>query len=92
VDVGVVFRVDVFEIWVKRHIAGAGQTGKSLVDLDEGITDMKVGVIVVSREPAGGRVGDFVGLGRKALTLDKAAEGFCIYILTVSDVGTGRFE
>ena len=77
-DVGVVFGVDVLELGMDGCIAGAGQAGKALVDLDEGITDMKVGVIVVSREPAGGRVGDFVGLGRKALTLDKAAEGFCI--------------
>ena len=77
-DVGVVFRVDVFEIWVKRRIAGAGQTGKSLVDLDERIADMEVGVVVISGEPAGGRVGYLVGLGREALTLYKSSEGFCI--------------
>ena len=77
-DVGIVFGVDVFELGMKGGVAGARQTGKSLVDLDEGITLMKVGVVVISRQPAGGGVGDLVGLGSEALPLDKAAEGFCI--------------
>ena len=42
VDVGVVFWVDVLELRVERGIAGAGQAGKSLVDLDEGITEWKL--------------------------------------------------
>ena len=77
-DVGVVFRVDVLELGMEGCIAGAGQTGKSLVDLDEGITFMEVGIVVISWQPAGGRVGDLIGLGSEALTLYKAAEGFCI--------------
>ena len=77
-DVWVVFWVYVFEFWMECGIACAGQTGKSLVDLDERIADMEVGVVVISWQPAGGRVGNFVGLGREALTLDKAAEGFCV--------------
>jgi hypothetical protein len=78
VDVGIVFGVDVFELGMKGGVAGARQTGKSLVDLDEEITFMEVGVVVVSWQPAGGRVGDLIGLGSEALTLYKAAEGFCI--------------
>jgi hypothetical protein len=78
VDVGVVFWVDVFEFGMDGFVAGAGQTGKSLVDLDEGITDMKVGVVVISREPAGSCVGYLVCLGREALPLYKSSEGFCI--------------
>ena len=77
-DVGVVFGVDVLELGMDGCIAGAGQAGKPLVDLDKRIADMEVGVVVISRELAGGCVGDFVGLGREALPLDKAAEGFCI--------------
>jgi L-asparaginase/Glu-tRNA(Gln) amidotransferase subunit D len=75
VDVWVVFRVYVFELGMEGLVAGAGQAGKSLVDLDEGITDMKVGVVVISREPAGSCVGYLVGLGREALTLYKSAKG-----------------
>jgi hypothetical protein len=78
VDVGIVFGVDVFEFGMECGIAGAGQARKSLVDLYIWIADVEVGVIVVAREPAGGCVGDLVGLRREALTLDKAAEGFCI--------------
>ena len=77
-DVGIVFRVDVFELGMEGRVAGAGQAGKSLVDLDEGIADMEVGVVVISREPAGCCVGDLVGLGREAFTLDESPEGFCI--------------
>src|ERR1017187_4098677 len=76
VDVWIVLWVDVFEFWMKRLIAGAGETGIAFVDLDEGITVMEVGVVIVSWEPAGGGVGDLVGLGSEGLVLDKAAEGF----------------
>jgi hypothetical protein len=78
VDVWVVFRVDVFDLWMEGLVAGAGQAGKSLVDLYIWITDMEVGVVVISREPAGCCVGDFVGLGREALTLYKSSEWLCI--------------
>jgi hypothetical protein len=36
VDVWVVLWVDVFEFWMKCRIAGAGQTGITIIDLDEG--------------------------------------------------------
>jgi hypothetical protein len=52
--------------------------GKSLVDLYIWITNMEVGVVVISWEPVGGCVGNLVGLGRKALTLYESSEGFCI--------------
>src|ERR1017187_7810316 len=78
VDVWIVFWVDVFEFWMERRIAGAGQTGITIIDLDEGITIMEVGVVVVSWKPTGGGVADLVGLGSECFVLDKAAEGFCI--------------
>jgi hypothetical protein len=78
VDVWIVFGIYVFQLGIQGLIAGAGQTSKSLVDLYIWITNVEVGVVVISREPAGGCVGDLVGLGREALTLYKAAEGFCI--------------
>src|ERR1039458_4973348 len=76
VDVWIVLWIYVFEFWMERRIAGAGQTGITIIDLDEGITVMEVGVVVISWQPAGGSVADFVGLGRECLVLDKAAEGF----------------
>jgi hypothetical protein len=55
-------------------IAGAGQAGESLVDLDERIADVEIGVVVISWQPAGSRVGDLVGLWFKALSLDEATK------------------
>ena len=77
-DVRVVFWVDVFEFGMDCLVSGAGQAGKSLVDLYIWIPDMEVGVVVISREPAGSCVGDLVCLGREALPLYKSSEGFCI--------------
>ena len=77
-DVGIVFRVYVFELGMECFVAGAGQAGKSLIDLYIGITDMEVGVVVISWEPAGSCAGYLVGLWREALTLYKTSEGFCI--------------
>lgn len=57
-------------------ISSARQSGESLVDLDVGIADAEVGEVVVTGQPAGHGVGDFVGLEREALALDKPAEGF----------------
>jgi hypothetical protein len=62
VDVRVVFRVYVLEFGMKGRVAGAGQAGVAFVDLGEGIAYVEVGVIVVSRQPAGGGVGNLVGL------------------------------
>ena len=47
-DVGVVFGIYVLELGMECLVAGAGQAGKSLVDLYIRITDMKVGVVVIS--------------------------------------------
>jgi hypothetical protein len=46
---------------MKCRIAGAGQTGITIIDLDEGITVMEVGVVVVSWKPAGCGVGRSFG-------------------------------
>src|ERR1017187_10309007 len=78
VDVWIVLWINVFKLRMERRIAGAGQPGIAFVDLDEGITIMEVGVVIVSRQPAGGGIGDFVGLGSECLVLYKAAEGFCV--------------
>src|ERR1019366_4957815 len=78
VDVWIVFWIDVFKLRMKRRIAGAGQTGITIIDLDEGITVVEVGVVIISWQPAGGGVGDLVGLGSERLVLDEAPEGFCV--------------
>jgi hypothetical protein len=78
VDVWIVFRAYVFEFWMKGRVAGAGQAGISFVDLDERIAAMEVDVVVVAGEPAGGVVGDLVGLGREGFVLNEPSEGFCI--------------
>ena len=61
-DVGIVFRIQAFEFRMEGFIAGAGQAGISFGDLDEGISFMEVGVVVISWEPAGCGVGYFIGL------------------------------
>jgi hypothetical protein len=48
VDVGIVFWIYVFEFRVEGFIAGAGESGISFGDLDEGISFMEVGVVVIS--------------------------------------------
>jgi hypothetical protein len=63
VDVGIVFWVHSFEFRMEGFVAGAGQAGIAFRDLDEGISCVEVGVVVISWEPAGGGVGYFVGLG-----------------------------
>ena len=50
-DVWVVLWIKVFEFWMECCIAGAGQTGIAIIDLDEGITVVEVGVVVVSWQP-----------------------------------------
>lgn len=83
-DVRVVFWVYVFEFWMESLVSGAGQAGKSLVDLYIWIAGMKVGVVVLSGKPAGGRVGYLVSLWREALTLYKSSEGFGIAVVFCS--------
>jgi len=63
VDVWIVFGVNVFEFWMECRVTCTGQAGIAFVDLDEGIAFMEVGVVVISWQPTGGRVGDLVGLG-----------------------------
>ena len=63
VDVGIVFGIDSFEFRMQGFIAGAGQAGIAFGDLDEGISFMEVGVVVISWQPAGCGVGDLIGLG-----------------------------
>src|ERR1035438_4791781 len=74
VDVWIVLWIYVLEFGMERRVAGAGQTGITIIDLDEGITVMEVGVVIVSWHPAGGGVADLVGLGSECLVLNKAAE------------------
>ena len=50
-DVGVVLGVDVIELRMERGVAGARQTGKSLVDLYKGIALVEVGVVVLAGHP-----------------------------------------
>jgi galactokinase/mevalonate kinase-like predicted kinase len=63
---------------MERFIAGAGQAGIAFVDLDERIASVEVDVVIVAGEPAGGVVGDLVGLGREGFVLNEPSEGFCI--------------
>ena len=62
-DVGIVFWIYSFEFRVEGFVSGAGQAGIAFGDLDEGISFMEVGVVVISRKPVGCGVGYFVGLG-----------------------------
>ena len=48
VDVGIVLWIYSFECRVECLIAGAGQAGVAFGDLDEGISFMEVGVVVIS--------------------------------------------
>jgi hypothetical protein len=48
---------------MEGFISGAGEAGISLGDLDEGISFMEVGVVVISRQPGSCAVGYLIGLG-----------------------------
>jgi len=63
VDVGIVFWIYSLEFRMECFIAGAGQAGISLGELDEGISGMEVCVVVISWQPAGCGIGDLIGLG-----------------------------
>jgi hypothetical protein len=65
VDVWIVFGIYVFQLGIQGLVAGAGQAGKSLVDLYIWITDMEVGVVVISWEPAGAVLGISLAWGEK---------------------------
>jgi hypothetical protein len=77
-DIGIVFRVHVPDFRMQRGIPFARKARITLVDLDERISLMEVGVVIISGEPGGSRIGDLIGLGREGLVLDKAAKWFCI--------------
>ena len=62
-DVGIVFWIYSFEFRMEGFIAGAGQSGIAFGDLDEGISFMEVGVVVISWQPGSCGVGYFIGLG-----------------------------
>ena len=47
-DVWIVLWGDVFELRMERRIAGAGQTGITIIDLDEGIAVVEVGLVIIS--------------------------------------------
>ena len=51
VDVGVVLGVNVFQLGMQSRIAGAGQARIAFVDLDERVTDMEVGVVIITGQP-----------------------------------------
>jgi hypothetical protein len=76
VDVWIIFGVHSLEFRMQGLVAGAGQAGIAFGDLEEWISFVEVGVVVVSGQPAGCRVGDLVGLGREEFVLNEAAEGF----------------
>jgi hypothetical protein len=44
---------------------------------------MEVDVVVISRQPTGGGVGNLIGLGSKPLVLNKYPEGFGIAVVPV---------
>jgi hypothetical protein len=64
---------------MQRGIPFARQARITLIDLDERVSFMEVGGVIISGQPAGGRVGNLVGLGTECLVLDKAAKWFCIF-------------
>jgi len=76
VDVRIVLRVESFQLRMKRLVAGARQTGIAVVDADVRIADLEVGHVVVAGKPRRHGVGDLVGLGLEALTLDETAQRF----------------
>ena len=55
-EVGVVLRVDVLQLRMQRLVAGPGQPGVSLIDLDVGISLAEVGEVVGSRRALSARL------------------------------------
>ena len=66
-DVGIVFGIYSFEFRMESFMAGAGESGIAFGDLDEGISCMEVGVVVITRKPGSCGVGYFVVRGFGAL-------------------------
>jgi hypothetical protein len=76
VNVRIVFWVEPFQFWVQRFIAGARKTSISIVDADVRITDLEVGHVIVAGKPRRHLIGNLVGLGLEACTLDETAQRF----------------
>ena len=75
-DVGIIFRAHSLEFWMERFISSAGQAGIAVVDANVGITNLEVGHVVVAGQPRRHGVGDLVGLGLEAFSLNESAERF----------------
>ena len=45
---GIILRVDVFQFRMEGFVAGAGETGIAFRDLEEWISFVEVGVVVIS--------------------------------------------
>ena len=56
-DVGIILGVDVFQFRMEGFVAGAGQAGIAFRDLEEWISFMEVGVVVISGQPEGAWLG-----------------------------------
>ena len=50
-DVWIILGVDVFQFRMEGCIAGAGKSGIAFRDLEERISFVEVGVVVISRQP-----------------------------------------
>jgi hypothetical protein len=68
-----VFRVDVFELWMEGGVAGARQASIAFVDLGVRVTLAEVDEMVFTRDPRGHGVLDLVDLGSEAFMLDESA-------------------
>ena len=75
-DVRIVLRVESLQLGMQRLVACARQAGIAIVDADVRITDLEVGHVIVAGKPRGHGVGDLVGLGFEALTLNETAQRF----------------
>ena len=62
VDVGIILGVYVFQFRTQCLIADAGESGISFRHLEEGISFMEVGVVIISWQPVGSCAGDLIGL------------------------------
>jgi hypothetical protein len=74
VDVGIILGVDVFQFRMQGRIAGVGQAGIAFRDLEERISFVEVGVVVITGQPAGGLVRYFVGLRSEQFVLNETPE------------------
>ena len=50
-DVGIILGVDVFQFRMEGFVAGAGQANISFGDLEERISFVEIGVVVITGQP-----------------------------------------